>query len=711
MKSLLSIPKKWLGLLVAGGITVVAAAVAVGVFLMNSEEAYRQIQVYQTEGTTIVEREGNSMEAYKNMQLISDDILETGKESYTHLKLDSDKYILMEPDTEIHLEATGNSVDSKTKIYLDKGAIVNQIDNPLSENSEYQVTTPNSTMAVRGTKFRVEVTYDENGVSYTTVSVYEGSVECRLVFPDGTIDSAVVVLEKEQEVKIWGDQSDSDYVGIGEVTYGELREKVLEFLGIKLEDITPTPSVTPTEEPTPSETPTEEPTPSVTPTEEPIPSVTPTPTEEPIPTPSVEPTQTPIPTVRPTQKPSTTPTPTQVPTMVPTEEPVPTPSATVTPTPTATPSASATPTPTATPSASATPTPTATPSASATPTPTATPSVTVTPTPTATPSAMVTPTPTATPSATVTPTPTVTPTVTPTPTPEVTTETKNVNVVFYVLGQTYTTQSAETTVTTTKEVDSGNTTVTYSDITITKPSNSPVTAGYWMENENADQNTDAFIDGDTLTLAITSLDEVMFTWSSTESPIPSEDQNIAIKYLDHKNNVFANSSVVTTKETTKDVITGAITVTYTDITIQKPTIQPTLAGYWVGNWSGADSSDVFSTKNSVTVSIESTAEISLTWVATVIEEEQTISITFLQPDGSSVFATTSAVTTKTTDNTSGTTPEITYDTIVVKKPTVQPTKYGYWYLEDQSEDVFKSNASATISISGENIKFTWYETQ
>ena len=195
----------------------------------KKEEDYRQIQVYKINGTVKMERQGNSMEAYENMQLQSGDILETVSDSYLQLKLDEDKYILLEPESKISLQATGNSIDSNTSIYLEKGAIVNQIDHPLSQNSNYQVTTPNSTMAVRGTTFRVEITYNEKGESYAKVSVYGGKVECNLVFPDGTIADPLLV-QTGTEVLVWGDDTNSEYITTREVTYEELREIVIDFL-------------------------------------------------------------------------------------------------------------------------------------------------------------------------------------------------------------------------------------------------------------------------------------------------------------------------------------------------------------------------------------------------------------------------------------------------------------------------------------------------
>lgn len=69
---------------------------------------------------------------------------------------------------------------SKTVIYLDEGATLNRIVNPLENGAVYQVDTPNSTMAVRGTVFRVEVREGKDGKIYTYLAVLNGAVKVEL---------------------------------------------------------------------------------------------------------------------------------------------------------------------------------------------------------------------------------------------------------------------------------------------------------------------------------------------------------------------------------------------------------------------------------------------------------------------------------------------------------------------------------------------------
>lgn len=203
----------------------------------SKEEAYRQVQVYKVNGTADVERQPvGVLDAYDNMMLQNQDIVNVSEDSNMQVKLDEDKYILLEPKTRIHLEATGTSEDSKTKIYLEEGAIVCNIENSLNENSTYEVITPNSTMAVRGTTFRVALEYDEAGDSYTVTAVFEGKVESFLIYPDGSVSEESVSIEKGTQVQIKGTEEDSMYIVANqEIPYEEFKKVTLEFLDVLIE--------------------------------------------------------------------------------------------------------------------------------------------------------------------------------------------------------------------------------------------------------------------------------------------------------------------------------------------------------------------------------------------------------------------------------------------------------------------------------------------
>lgn len=201
-------------------------------------ESYREIQIYDIEGSATVERENvGQLDAYVDMMLQTKDALGTAVDSYLKLRMDEDKYMLLEPETEITVEAAGDKKDSLTTIQLTKGSITNSLENKLTEDSIYEINTPNATMAIRGTTFRVSVETDEDGVIFTTLSVYEGKIACQLVMPDGTVSDETVMANAGVEIRIRGDEETSEYEYTdGEVDYASLDIKVLQFLKEMVEE-------------------------------------------------------------------------------------------------------------------------------------------------------------------------------------------------------------------------------------------------------------------------------------------------------------------------------------------------------------------------------------------------------------------------------------------------------------------------------------------
>ena len=214
-----------------GGV-LIAAVVILLIFLLK-EESYRVIQVSNIEGTAEVDRvDLGRLGANKEMMLQTEDDVEVQAESYLYLKLDEDKYIMAEPGSKMHLKATGNSANSKTSIQLAEGAVVSRLDAKLSEESVYEISTPNSTMAVRGTVFRVEVITAADGTLETRVSVFEGEVACSLIQPDGTEDDEIVFVANDETVIIRSEKEETFLFNEQpeNVEYEELEKKILEFI-------------------------------------------------------------------------------------------------------------------------------------------------------------------------------------------------------------------------------------------------------------------------------------------------------------------------------------------------------------------------------------------------------------------------------------------------------------------------------------------------
>ena len=222
--------------IIVSGIALVAVIALVLFLTVFKKDAYRILKVFEFAGKGSVTRQDiGDIEPYSNM------VLETGDtvaldEGEMVLLADEDKYIHLEEGTELILNAAGSSESSKTTIELKRGAITNDIQNKLSEGSYYEVNTPNSTMSVRGTIFRVEV-YEENGIKYTRVSVFEGKVASRLVYKNGDVADNEVSIEKGKEVLIYEDDKTVDYVSPPkDIDYSDLPDSVKEILKNALED-------------------------------------------------------------------------------------------------------------------------------------------------------------------------------------------------------------------------------------------------------------------------------------------------------------------------------------------------------------------------------------------------------------------------------------------------------------------------------------------
>ena len=230
--------KTWVkyGAAIMGLLIVSALIISFG---MKKEESYRDIKIMSIKGTATVERASvGSLDAYEEMILESGDRLSVDSSSSLILSMDDNKYAMLEPGSSLTLEADGTRENSRTIIHLESGAVMNYLSEKLSEKSSYEVTVPNSTMAVRGTVFRVAIVYDEDGDSYTTVQVFDGIVGCRLVFPDGTISEEEVQLAPGKEVLIHGDTEISEYVGDKghDIDYTTLNREALEFLLFCIDD-------------------------------------------------------------------------------------------------------------------------------------------------------------------------------------------------------------------------------------------------------------------------------------------------------------------------------------------------------------------------------------------------------------------------------------------------------------------------------------------
>ena len=205
----------------ASGAGVIAVGIAIAVLMQVS--VYRSIAVNGFEGTVSVAGNKNNGNVYVGQNLYSGDDVTVASESSLTMCMDGDKYVYADADTHFSLEASSPKDDSRIKINLAEGSELNELKNKLADGESYVVDTPNSTMSVRGTTFRVTVYKGEDGLWYTLLEVIDGTVEVALKTEDGTYNGVVEKFGEGQAAMIRGNSDFSEFI------VGEENEVVLIF--------------------------------------------------------------------------------------------------------------------------------------------------------------------------------------------------------------------------------------------------------------------------------------------------------------------------------------------------------------------------------------------------------------------------------------------------------------------------------------------------
>lgn len=164
--------KKWILLLI--GVGMVLLVIVGAVVLSQKNKTYRLLKVESYAGIVTLQRDAAEQKVFEGMHLKSGDVVNTGEESNTLLLADDDKHLLVEENTGFSIVAAGNKEKGGITINLEYGSALITIDNKLNAESSFEVHTPNATLSIRGTIFRV--TYDKAGM-YTIVEILEGTVE------------------------------------------------------------------------------------------------------------------------------------------------------------------------------------------------------------------------------------------------------------------------------------------------------------------------------------------------------------------------------------------------------------------------------------------------------------------------------------------------------------------------------------------------------
>ena len=169
---------------------------------------YRVINISEISGNVSVVKDNKELAAYKGMRVQEGQTIVTSGNSYTRMVLDDDKYIKLEEGSRAVVNTLANG---RTEIILERGSITNEIVKPLYEGQSYIIHTPNATLAVRGTFFRVELSSAENGDLRTEVVTYGGSVVSQCKLPSGEMIEESVVIDAGYKATINMDNKDTTY--------------------------------------------------------------------------------------------------------------------------------------------------------------------------------------------------------------------------------------------------------------------------------------------------------------------------------------------------------------------------------------------------------------------------------------------------------------------------------------------------------------------
>ena len=187
-------------------------AVGITLPIVFSRKEYRSIAVEDVKGSAIVVNEKNTDRAYKGQRLYGGDDVTVQKDSELTMCINNDKYLYADENTHFYLEDHSTKNSSRIRIILDRGSELNELTEKLNPNESYEVDTPNSTMSVRGTKFRVTVFTDTDGRVYTLLEVEEGIVWVQLKTVTGDYNGVEKEFYAGQSALIRADVDFSEFV-------------------------------------------------------------------------------------------------------------------------------------------------------------------------------------------------------------------------------------------------------------------------------------------------------------------------------------------------------------------------------------------------------------------------------------------------------------------------------------------------------------------
>ncbi len=158
----------------------------------NKNNSLRNIKLLEYSGNITCIRHDSAVSLSNSMKIENGDIFKTDNGT-AYIELDSDKKITVTENTCVSITANGDETDNVTMLALNYGEIINKIDSPLSQNSLYEIITPEATIGVYGTTFLVKsangktIVYCDSGVVVITSKIMSEKIvekQCAVIEND-----------------------------------------------------------------------------------------------------------------------------------------------------------------------------------------------------------------------------------------------------------------------------------------------------------------------------------------------------------------------------------------------------------------------------------------------------------------------------------------------------------------------------------------------
>lgn len=174
---------------------------AAGIYLLMQPAPQAEVAKHQGQVVLANEAQLEGVQVYDGLPIVEGDRVTTGAEAMALIDINQNQLVEMaEKTTATFKELVGAA--GNTRIFLEFGTLVSEVKERLSGNQVYTITTPNTTVSVRGTFFAVSTYLDSaSGLPVTDVSVYEGDVDIRYYDQDNLLQELAVPAGSSCQIK------------------------------------------------------------------------------------------------------------------------------------------------------------------------------------------------------------------------------------------------------------------------------------------------------------------------------------------------------------------------------------------------------------------------------------------------------------------------------------------------------------------------------